>query len=95
MCCSLITRDVLVLNSDLMSFQMERCSIVMARTGYHGCSIPYLTIMRFFSSMSEVNSSSSSLIWERSVDVMELVFSSACRRLAFSRTDLLSSMFFK
>ena len=43
-------------------------------------------------SMPEVNSASISLIWEKSVDVMELEFSFACISLAFSRTDLLLRM---
>ena len=42
--------------------------------------------------MPKVNSSSISLIWEKSVDVMKLVFIFACRNLAFSRTDLLLRM---
>ena len=51
--------------------------------------------MRSAFSMPEVKSSSSSLIWEKSVDVMELVFILACRSLAFSGTDLLLRMVFK
>ena len=45
--------------------------------------------------MPEVKSSSSSLIWEKSVDVMELIFILACRSLAFSGTYLLLRMVFK
>ena len=39
--------------------------------------------------MPEVNTLSSSLIREKSLDVMGLVFIFACRSLDFSRTDLL------
>ena len=35
-CCILVTLDVLVLSSDFMSFQIESCSIAMARAGNHG-----------------------------------------------------------
>ena len=35
-CCTLVTLDVLVLSSDLMSFQIDNCSIAMARAGDHG-----------------------------------------------------------
>ena len=51
--------------------------------------------MRSAFSMPKVNSSSISLIWEKSVDVMKLVFIFACRNLAFSRTDFLLRMVFK
>ena len=39
--------------------------------------------------MPKVNSSSSSLIGGKSLDVMELLFNYACRSLAFSGRDLL------
>ena len=35
-CCSLVTLDVLVLSSDLMSFQIESCGIAMARAEDYG-----------------------------------------------------------
>ena len=94
-CCSLVTFDVLVLSSDLMSFQIERCRIEMARVEDNEYRRPYLTIMRSAFSMPEVNSISSSLIWEKSTDVMELKFIFACISLAFSRIDLLLRVVFK
>ena len=35
-CCNFVVRDGFVLSSDLMSFQMERWRIAMARVGDHG-----------------------------------------------------------
>jgi len=35
-CCNFVVPDVFVLSSDLMSFQMERWRIAMARVGDHG-----------------------------------------------------------
>ena len=51
--------------------------------------------MRSAFSMPEVNSVLSSLICEKSVDVMELEFSFACIRLSFLSTYLLLRMVFK
>ena len=51
--------------------------------------------MRSAFNMPDVNRASSSLICLKSLDVIEFVFSFACRSVAFSRTNLLVLMAFR
>ena len=45
-CCNSVVRDIFVLSSDLMSFQIERWRITMARAGDHGYWRQNFVIMR-------------------------------------------------
>ena len=74
-CFNFVVRDVFVLSLELMRFRMERWRIVMAREENYRYWRPYLVSMRSAFSISEVNSSSISLIWVKLLEVVEFVVS--------------------
>ena len=74
-CFNFVVRDVFVLSLELMRFWMERWRIAMAREENYRYWRPYLVSMRSAFSISEVNSSSISLIWVKLLEVVEFVVS--------------------
>ena len=67
----------------------------MARAGDHGYWSPTLTIIRLVFNIPDVNKLSNSLIFVKSLGVMEFVLSLARRIFDFSITSLLITMCFK
>ena len=76
-CCRLVCLKIVVFSSDLISFQMNSCTIVIAREGDHGYWSPSLPIIRLDFNIPDVIILSKSLVCVKSLGLMKLVLSFA------------------